>query len=60
MHARLAGHGGVFGDAGHTGAGAQSDNYSVHVRVHLRCDQAAAAGISGARQGIYSQYRDSL
>jgi len=52
VHARLAGHGGVFGDAVHTGAGAQSDHYSVHVRVYLRCDQAAAARISSTRQGI--------
>lgn len=49
VHARLAGHGGVFGDPVHTGAGAQPDHDSVHVRVHLRCDQTAAAGLSSAR-----------
>lgn len=46
MHARLAGHGGVLGDVVHTGAGAQSDHNSVHVRVYLRCDQTAAARLS--------------
>lgn len=57
MHARLARYGGIFGDAVHTGAGAQSHHYSVHVRVHLRCDQAAATGFSSARQGKYCTVR---
>lgn len=51
VRAQLAGHGGVFGNAVHPDPGAQPDHYSVHVRVHLRCDQAAAAGFSGTRQG---------
>lgn len=38
VHARLAGHGCLFGNVVHTGAGAQSDYNLVHVRVHLRCD----------------------
>lgn len=38
VHARLAGHGCVLGDAVHTGAGAQSHHYIVHVRVYLRCN----------------------
>lgn len=49
VHARLAGHGRVLGDAVHPGVGAQFDHHSVHVRVYLRRHQAAAAGLSGAR-----------
>lgn len=47
VHARLAGHGGVFGYAVYIGARTQPDHYSVHLRVHLRCYQAAATGFSG-------------
>lgn len=51
VRAQLAGHGGVFGNAVHPDPGAQPDHYSVYVRVHIRRDQAAAAGLSGTRQG---------
>lgn len=55
VHARLAGHGGVFGDALHTGSGTQPDYYFVHVRVHIRGHQAATTGFPGARQGTPTQ-----
>lgn len=53
VHARLARHGGVFSNAIHTDTGAQPDNHFVHLRVHLRGNQTAEAGLFGSRQGEY-------
>jgi len=59
VHARLARNGGVFGDTVHIGAGSQPDHYFVHVRVYLRCDQAAAARFSSTRQGKHLRRTDT-